>query len=114
MQYLCPNTVDEAVGLLARQPGSCTILAGGTGLLVRMRSGSTEPGAILDIKRIDEVQRITEEDGGFRIGAAVPSAQMSEHASLAGAWPGVVEAASLIGPTQIQGRATIAGNLCNA
>ena len=114
MQYLCPNTVDEAVGLLARQPGSCKILAGGTDLLVRMRSGSTEPEAILDIKRIDEVQRITEEDGGFRIGAAVPSAQMSEHAALAGAWPGVVEAASLIGSTQIQGRATIAGNLCNA
>ncbi|WP_378212594.1 FAD binding domain-containing protein [Aquicoccus sp. G2-2] len=57
---------------------------------------------------------INQEDGGWRIGAAVPSAQMNEHAGLKADWPGIVEGADLIGSTQIQGRATMAGNLCNA
>src|SRR6185436_20992102 len=51
---------------------------------------------------------------GFRIGAAVSCAEIGEHAALSAAWPGVVEALQLIGSTQIQGRATLGGNLCNA
>ncbi|MEE9209682.1 MAG: FAD binding domain-containing protein, partial [Kiloniellales bacterium] len=50
----------------------------------------------------------------FRIGAAVTGAELGEHAALKAAWPGVVEATELIGSTQIQGRATMGGNLCNA
>lgn len=114
MHYLSPTTVDDAVAMLAAQDGECRILAGGTDLLVRMRSGFAEPDAVMDIKRIDDLRRITREDGGFRIGAAVSGAEMAEDADLVAAWPGVVEAACLIGSTQIQGRATMAGNLCNA
>ncbi len=114
MHYLSPTTVDDAVALLAAQDGECRVLAGGTDLLVRMRSGFAEPDAVLDIKRIAGMRDIVREDGGFRIGAAVSGAEMSEHADLVAAWPGVVEAAGLIGSTQIQGRATMAGNLCNA
>ncbi len=114
MQYLSPITVDDAVAMLAAQTGETRVLAGGTDLLVRMKGGFTEPDAILDIKRIDGMRRITREEGGFRIGAGVSGAEMSEDADLVAAWPGVVEAAGLIGSTQIQGRATMAGNLCNA
>lgn len=114
MHYLAPTTVEDAVTALASQTGDCRILAGGTDLLVRMRSGFAEPDAILDIKRIKELRRITREDGGFRIGAAVSGAEMAEDPDLVAAWPGVVEATGLIGSTQIQGRATMAGNLCNA
>lgn len=114
MHYLSPTTVDDAVAMLAAQDGDCRILAGGTDLLVRMRSGFAEPDAVMDIKRIDDLRRISREDGGFRIGAAVSGAEMAEDADLVSAWPGVVEAACLIGSTQIQGRATMAGNLCNA
>ena len=114
MHYLSPTTVEDAVTLLAAQTGDCRILAGGTDLLVRMKSGMSDPDAILDIKRIDELRQITPEDGGFRVGAAVSGAEMAEHDDLVAAWPGVVEAAGLIGSTQIQGRATMAGNLCNA
>ncbi len=114
MHYLSPETIDDAVALLAAQEGECRVLAGGTDLLVRMRSGFAEPDAVLDIKRIAGIRGITREDGGFRIGAAVSGAEMAEHADLVAAWPGVVEAAGLIGSTQIQGRATMAGNLCNA
>jgi len=73
-----------------------------------------EPEMIVDIKRIDGMKEIRAEEGGWRIGAAVSGAEMAEHAGLVADWPGVVEAAGLIGSTQIQGRATIAGNLCNA
>ena len=114
MHYLSPTTVDDAVAMLASQDGDCRVLAGGTDLLVRMRSGFAEPDAVLDIKRIEGMRDIAREDGGFRIGAAVSGAEMSEDADLVAAWPGVVEAAGLIGSTQIQGRATMAGNLCNA
>ncbi len=114
MHYHSPTTVDDAVALLAAQNGDCRVLAGGTDLLVRMRSGFAEPDAVLDIKRIEGMRDIVREHGGFRIGAAVSGAEMAENADLVAAWPGVVEAAGLIGSTQIQGRATMAGNLCNA
>jgi carbon-monoxide dehydrogenase medium subunit len=114
MQFLSPTSVEDAVQMLAAQSGDCRVLAGGTDLLVRMRSGFAEPDAVMDIKRIDDLRRITREDGGFRIGAGVSGAEMGEDAELSAAWPGVVEAAGLIGSTQIQGRATISGNLCNA
>lgn len=114
MRYLAPTTLDDAVQMLSSDPGDCRILAGGTDLLVRMRSGMSEPDSILDIKRINDLRKITSEDGGWRIGAAVSSAEMNEHAALKADWPGVVEAGDLIGSTQIQGRCTLAGNLCNA
>jgi carbon-monoxide dehydrogenase medium subunit len=114
MQYHSPTTIDDAVRVLAGASGDCRILAGGTDLLVRMRSGFAEPDAILDIKKIAELREIRQEDGGWRIGAAVPGAEMKEHGQLSAVWPGIVEAVDLIGSTQIQGRATMAGNLCNA
>ncbi len=113
MLFEAPQTLDKAVKLLKRRGVVARVLAGGTDLLVQMKSGS-EPGLIVDIKRIDEMRRVTEDAGGFRIGAAVSCAELGEHAALGKAWPGVVESAKLIGSTQIQGRATIAGNLCNA
>lgn len=114
MRYLAPTTLEDAVQMLAEDPGECRVLAGGTDLLVRLRAGMSEPDSILDIKRIGALREITAEDGGWRIGAAVSGAEMSEHDGLCADWPGVVEAANLIGSTQIQGRCTLAGNLCNA
>lgn len=114
MRYLAPTTLDDAIQLLSGDPGDCRVLAGGTDLLVRLRSGDYEPDSILDIKRIDDLRQITPQDGGWRIGAAVSSAEMNEHARLKADYPGLCEAADLIGSTQIQGRCTLAGNLCNA
>jgi len=114
MRYEAPRTLESAVSLLAGEPGSAQILAGGTDLLVRMKSGVPAPDLVVDIKRIDAMHAITAENGGWRIGAAVPGAAMGEHDGLTADWPGVVEATELIGSTQIQGRATMAGNLCNA
>ena len=113
MRYEAPLSVEDAVATLAGQAGA-HVLAGGTDLLVKLRSEMIEPEMIVDIKRIDGMKEIRAEEGGWRIGAAVSGAEMAEHAGLVADWPGVVEAAGLIGSTQIQGRATLAGNLCNA
>ena len=113
MRYEAPRSVEEAVTALAGQTGA-HVLAGGTDLLVKLRSEMIAPELIVDIKRIAGMREITAEEGGWRIGAAVSGAEMGEHEGLCADWPGVVEAAELIGSTQVQGRATIAGNLCNA
>ena len=113
MRYEAPETVEGAVALLAGASGEARVLAGGTDLLVQMRADVVDPALIVDIKRIAETRRVTEEKGGWRIGAAVTGAELKEHPQLKQIWPGVVEAANLIGSTQIQGRATLGGNLCN-
>ena len=114
VQYVAPKTLDEAVRAFAAAAGAGRILAGGTDLLVQMRNGVVAPGTIVDVKKIGELTTIEEtKDGGFRIGAAVSGAALREHAKVSKIWPGVVEATNLIGSTQIQGRATPGGNLCN-
>ncbi|SLN44196.1 Nicotinate dehydrogenase FAD-subunit [Roseovarius albus] len=114
MQYEAPTTVSAALDLLSNATGECRVMAGGTDLLVRLRAEMSEPDLIVDIKRIEGMRDIVAEDGGWRIGAAVSGAEMSEHDTLGKDWPGVVEGMDLIGSTQVQGRATLAGNLCNA
>jgi carbon-monoxide dehydrogenase medium subunit len=113
MRYEAPKSLDQAVALLAAEKGEARVLAGGTDLLVQMRTDVIEPTLLVDIKGIAELRQIKEEAGGFRIGAAVTGAELKEHPKLKTVWPGVVEAANLIGSTQVQGRATMGGNLCN-
>lgn len=113
MRYEAPETLDAAVRLLAGATGDARVLAGGTDLLVQLRTDMIAPDLVVDIKHIAETRRITESGGAFRIGAAVTGAELKEHPTLKTVWPGVVEAANLIGSTQIQGRATLGGNLCN-
>lgn len=114
IRYVAPRTLDEAIGAFAAAGSAARIMAGGTDLLVQMRSGLVRPGLIVDIKKIDEMTEIKETaDGGFRIGAAVAGAVLSEHPKFRKAWPGVLEAVNLIGSKQVQGRASPGGNLCN-
>jgi aerobic carbon-monoxide dehydrogenase medium subunit len=114
MRYEAPETLESAVALLAAASGDSRVLAGGTDLLVQLRAGLIEPELVVDVKRIPEVHEIVAENGGFRIGAAVTGADLDEHPEVGKMWPGVVEAVELIGSTQIQGRATMVGNMCNA
>ena len=114
MRYEAPQTLSDATGMLATYADAAQILAGGTDLLVALRSGLAAPELIVDIKRIPGMADIVAEDGGWRVGAAVPGAVLGQHDGVRRAWPGVVEAVELIGSTQIQGRATMVGNLCNA
>jgi CO/xanthine dehydrogenase FAD-binding subunit len=112
LAYIAPASAEEAVKALSA--AGARPLSGGTDLLVQLRAGRVRPETIVDLKRIAGAVGVREEAGGFVIGAATSGALLGEHAGLVRAWPGVVEAANLIGSTQIQGRATLGGNLCNA
>ncbi len=114
LTYAAPTSVDDAVKLLAGASGLAKVLSGGTDLLVQLRSGRVKPDLIVDTKKIPGVIGIREENGGFVVGAATPGAVVEAHAGMTAAWPGVVEALDLIGSTQVQGRCSLAGNLCNA
>ena len=113
MQYHNPDSFDEAVSLAMSAEGTIRFLAGGTDVLVQMRSDIVAPDVLIDLKNIDGTRDISKKADGWRIGASVSGAEMSEHAELSKEWPGIVEAMDLFGSTQIQGRATLAGNLCN-
>ena len=114
LEFLAPTSPEQATAALLAGGAGARPLSGGTDLLVQLRSGRLPPGLIVDLKRIPEAIGIRQEAGGFVIGAATPGIALGEHLALTMAWPGVVEGANLIGSTQVQGRATLAGNLCNA
>ncbi len=112
-RFEAPARVDEVVALLAAEKGA-RILAGGTDLLVQMRLGAGAPPLFVDIKRIPRAMATTLDATGLTLGAAVPAAEIVRNESIESLWPGLVEATDLIGSSQIQGRATWCGNLCNA
>jgi aerobic carbon-monoxide dehydrogenase medium subunit len=113
IRYEAPDSVAQAVGLMQADPDA-RVLAGGTDLLVQFRLGMKQPTAFIDVKRIPELTAIAIDAQGLRLGAATSAAVIGEHAELARLWPGLVEAVRLIGSTQIQGRGSVGGNLCNA
>ena len=115
--YARPTSVEEAVSVLASaaEAGHRTqMLAGGTDVLVQMRSVDREPRTLVDVKHIAETNRVEIGADEVFVGAAVPSGVLNENAELKAIFPGLLESADLIGSTQIQGRASIGGNLCNS
>lgn len=114
MRYEAPKTLEAAVGLLAEANGSAKLLAGGTDLLVQMRTGRIAPDLVIDLKDIPETIGIAQEPGGFRFGAATPCMALVEHEAFARTCPGVTDAVKLIGSIQVKGRASVGGNVCNA
>ena len=114
MRYHRPTTFAEAAAIAAGASGTTRYLAGGTDVLVQLRAGMVTPDDLIDLKAIagtDTVERTG--NGGWRIGIAVPAIALRGHDGLRADWPGVVEGMGLVGSTQVQGRATLAGNLCN-
>jgi aerobic carbon-monoxide dehydrogenase medium subunit len=111
--YSCPATVPEAVALLAG--GEARALAGGTDLIAQLREGRREAKAIVDLKRIAELTALERTPGGgWRIGAAVSVGNLGRDTQFAAEYGGLLESARLIGSLQIQNRASLGGNLCNA
>ena len=113
LQFEAPDTVEDAVRLLADADGDAMPLAGGTDLLVQLRTDFVRPGLIVDLKRIPALVDVSANGDDIRVGAAVSGATLGKNEAVKAAWPGVVEALELIGSTQIQGRASLGGNLCN-
>jgi len=114
MDYHNPSTFEEASAIAANAGGTTKFLAGGTDLLVQLRSGIVNLDTVIDLKNIPAAKKIKREpDDSWTVGVAVSGAEMSEHTEIGREWPGLIEAVDLIGSTQIQGRATMVGNLCN-
>lgn len=113
-QFAAPRTVEEATSLLAEHGASAQVIAGGTDLMVKVRITGSYPEHYVDIKHIAETNVIDLRADYLQLGAGVPCAVFSERGDIRAAFPGLVEASELIGSTQIQSRATLGGNLCNA
>ena len=114
MRYHVARSFEDAAKISANAQGVSRFLAGGTDVIVQLRTGMVTPDDLIDIKHIPGIQDITQtEDGGWRIGAAVSGSMLGGHEALRRDWPGVVEGMELVGSTQVQGRATLTGNLCN-
>ena len=114
MRYHTPATFEDASAIAAAASGVTRFLAGGTDVLVQMRADIVTPDDLIDIKHIPGVKDIVQEDDKcWSIGAAVAGAELTAHEGLCADWPGVIEGMALVGSTQVQGRATLIGNLCN-
>jgi carbon-monoxide dehydrogenase medium subunit len=114
-EYAAPKTVAEAVALLAEKGDRARVLAGGTDLIVQVREGRRSLDWVVDVKHIAELnQLLFDPKQGLTLGAAVPCYRVCENAAVTRAYPGLIDAVSLIGGVQIQSRASVGGNLCNA
>lgn len=112
--YAAPETVPEAIALLAKR-AHARVLAGGTDLLVQLRAGRRETDLIVDVKRIPQLNALRyDADEGLMLGAAVPCSDVHEHPDVRRHYPSLAETAGIIGGTLIQNRASVGGNLCNA
>lgn len=112
--YRAPTSLSEAVALLGAEGERARPLAGGTDLLVQLRSGLREVDLLIDLKRVPDLSLITFDPiDGLTVGATVCCARLCERADVRQAYPGLIDAACIIGSTAIQGRATLGGNLCN-
>ena len=115
IDYEAPHSVREAVDLLNQAGDRARPMAGGTDLLVQLRARAYDLDTVVDTKNIPELNELTyDPDNGLTIGAAVPCYRIYNNSTVRSVYPGIVDAASIIGGTQIQGRASLGGNLCNA
>jgi carbon-monoxide dehydrogenase medium subunit len=113
--YVSAHDVKQVVSLLSLHGENARILNGGTDLIVQLRGGVRRASLLVDIKSIPEVNQLTYDPTlGLSIGAAVPCWRICSHPAVLEHYPGLVDAVSLIGGVQIQSRATVGGNLCNA
>ena len=114
VDYESPSSVQEAISLLSGDR-KAKMLAGGTDVLVQLRAGGGDADLIVDVKNISALNEMTLDPAhGLTLGAAVPCYKIYGDAGIQEAYPGLIDCASLIGGIQIQGRASIGGNLCNA
>ncbi len=112
--YAAPKTLDEAVQLLAAD-GQARVLNGGTDLLAQLKESQDAPSLVVDIKHVPDLMAYTcDARQGLTLGAGVSCHSINEDSAIRQLYPALLDSSSLIGGTQIQGRASLGGNLCNS
>jgi len=115
IDYATPKTVSEAIQLLTANGNRPQLMAGGTDVLVQLRGGRRSANLVVDVKGIPELNELSySAQSGLVMGAAVPCYRIYQDQAVMSNYPGLIDVATLIGGIQIQGRASIGGNLCNA
>jgi len=113
VDYKVPQSIDEAIGLLVGGENT-KVLVGGTDLIIQSKAQSSPSLVVVDVKSIDFMMTANIDEAGLNLGPGVSCAEFTAREDIRLVFPGLVEAAYLIGSTQVQGRASIGGNLCNA
>lgn len=113
--YVAPQTVDEAVAVLSENGSDARMLAGGSDIIAQLKEGRRQVKVLVDVKKISAANELAfDPREGLTIGAGVSCCDIYENEDVASNYPALVDSTELIGSIQIQGRATIGGNLCNA
>lgn len=111
--YECPATIEDAVA--AMRADGARALAGGTDLIPQLREGRRHAHRVVDLKRIPELIAIRAgADGSIVLGPAANATAVARHAAVAAGFPAIAQSARLIGSLQVQNRASLGGNICNA
>jgi carbon-monoxide dehydrogenase medium subunit len=114
-EYYEPRTLDEAISLLQNGQGRANLLNGGTDLLVEIKEHLRAPEAVINIKRIPGLGRLTYGDqDGLSIGGLVTIRQVETSPVVKEKYAGLAQAAAELGSIQVRNRATVAGNICCA
>ena len=114
LNYEAPTSLDQAISALASAGDNGRMLAGGTDLIIQMRAGVKQPAQVIDAKKIPELQALSfDAQNGLQLGAALACCKVIEDGAIQDKYPGLVEAAGLIGSDQVLARASVGGNLCN-
>ncbi|HEX6451580.1 MAG TPA: xanthine dehydrogenase family protein subunit M [Trebonia sp.] len=112
--YAAPETLDEAVSILAGRDGDAKILAGGQSLLPLLKLRLADPGLLVDLRRIDALRGIQADDGGFQVGAMVTHAELGRAPDVTAAYPLIADAAADIGDPLVRNLGTFGGALAHA
>jgi carbon-monoxide dehydrogenase medium subunit len=112
--YEAPQTVAEALGLLAQHPDEAKILAGGHSLIPAMKLRLAQPQLLIDIARIKELSYIREEAGEIRLGALTTHYQIESSDRLQQICPLLPQCAASIGDVQVRNKGTIGGSVAHS
>jgi carbon-monoxide dehydrogenase medium subunit len=112
--YRSPDSLDEALGLLAQRGDDVKVMAGGQSLIPLLKLRFAQPQLVLDIGRLPGLNEIKREDGHIRIGALVRHVDVERSTELARHLPLMVEAVHWIADPLVRNRGTVVGSVCHA
>jgi carbon-monoxide dehydrogenase medium subunit/6-hydroxypseudooxynicotine dehydrogenase subunit alpha len=113
-EYDDPNTVEEALELLAQYGDECKVLAGGQSLVPLMNFRLARPARLIDLNRVDSLAYIRQDEGRVVIGSMTRHAQLEHSAEVAQRWPLLTQAVEWVGHSQIRNRGTVGGSAAHA